>query len=405
MKRIILVTALLLALLYSGCEKNTNKEVVLKIFGDAYEDIAYSISSSEGDVILAGLRTVITRRDGNYIETSDRKMGVIRASSAGMQKWEATPGTGVTSQASRVIVLPGGEIVAAGLTTKGTGTTAESDIYIVKLSSAGSVIWESRIGGPGNQSAADIAVTPTGGFMVAGLTDAYRSESGGFGENIAGMKDFFLLEINSAGDSIASYAFGYSGNDLCTSIRPDVNGGYILYGTTDNKSEPGLDKNSLLLIRINGDASIRESILVGDLTDQYAADLEVLADGYLLAATVGKGNESTQIQIIRLNSNIQTPARFNRKFDINGQASSVNAISAGDGVFYLGGRLGIPSSSDNLILVIDADGNQLGDPFISGGSGSQEIFDLLLADDGFLYAVGKTGYENNTMMCLLKFRF
>ena len=405
MKRSILITALLLALLHSGCEKNTSTEVVLKIFGDAYEDIAYSISLSEGDVVLAGLRTVITRRDGNYIETSDRKMGVIKASSAGMQKWEATPGTGVTSQASRVIVLPGGEIVAAGLTTKGTGTTAESDIYIVKLSSAGSVIWESRIGGPGNQSAADIAVTPTGGFMVAGLTDAYRSESGGFGENIAGMKDFFLLEISSTGDSIASYAFGYSGNDLCTSIRPDVNGGYILYGTTDNKSEPGLDKNSLLLIRLNGDASIRESILVGDLADQYAADIEVLTDGYLLAATVGKGNESTQIQLIRLNSNIQGPARFNRKFDINGQASSVNAISAGDGVFYLGGRLGIPSSSDNLILVIDGDGNQLGDPFISGGSGSQEIFDLLLADDGFLYAVGKTGYENNTMMCLLKFRF
>jgi hypothetical protein len=405
MRRLLLVSALLLALIYTGCEKNTNREVVLKLYGDAFEDIAYSLALSEGDVILAGLRTVLTRRDGNYIETSDSRMGVIRASSSGMQRWETTTGTGVTNQASRVIVLPGGEIIAAGFTTRGTGTAAQTDIYVVKLSATGSVLWESVKGGSGNQTATDIVLTPTGSFMVAGVTDAYRSESGGFGENLAGMKDFFLLELSSTGDSISSYAFGYSGNDACAGIRPDINGGYILYGTTDNKSEPGLDKNSLLLIRLNGDASIREAALVGDLSDQYAADIAVLTDGYLLAATVGTEEEDTQIQIIGLNSDIQAPAKFNRKFDINGQPSAVNTIYALDGVYYIGGRVGILSSSDNLILTVDNGGNQLGDPFISGGSGSQEIFDLVVGDDGYLYAVGKTGYENNTMMCLLKFRF
>ena len=235
MKRTILVSALLLALIYSGCEKNTNKAIVLKLYGDAYVDIAYSLALAEGDVVLAGLRTVLTRRDGNYIEASERKMGVIRASSSGMQKWESTTGAGENNQASRVIVLPGGEIVAAGFTTRGTGTAAQTDIYVVKLSATGSVIWESVKGGSGNQTATDIALTPTGSFMVTGVTDAYRSESSGFGENLAGMKDFFLLELSSTGDSISSYAFGYSGNDLCSRIRPDINGGYILYGTTDNK--------------------------------------------------------------------------------------------------------------------------------------------------------------------------
>jgi hypothetical protein len=405
MKRIFLVTTLLLALLHSGCEKDTRREVVLKLFGDAYDDIAYSLALSEGDVVLAGLRTVLTRRDGNYIEASESRMGIIKASSSGMLEWETTAGVGESNQASKVIVLPGGEVVAAGVTTIGTGTAAQTDIYVVKLSAAGSVLWETVKGGPGNQQATDITLTPSGGFMVAGITDAYRSESGGFGENLAGMKDFFLIELSSNGDSLTSYAFGYSGNELCTTIKPDVNGGYILYGTTDNKSEPGLDKNSLLLIRLNGDASIREAALIGDLTDQYAADIEVLTDGYLLAATVGKEDESTMIQIIGLNSDIQAPAKFSRKFDINGQPSAVNAISGRDGVFYIGGSLGIASSSDNLILTVDNNGNQLGDPFLSGGTGAQAINDLIVADDGFLYAVGKTGYENNTMMCLLKFRF
>jgi hypothetical protein len=56
-------------------------------------------------------------------------------------------------------------------------------------------------------------------------------------------------------------------------------------------------------------------------------------------------------------------------------------------------------------LQIDENGETVGDPIISGGTGSQEALDILLSDDGFVYAAGTTAYENNTMMCLLKFKY
>jgi hypothetical protein len=405
MKRCLPGIALLILLCLAGCEKNNDNDVVLRLYGDAYEDIAYSLALTDADILIAGVRTVLTRRDGNYIESSVRKMGVFRTGPSGLQKWESNPGSGSTGEAYRVLALQGGDILVAGFTVRGSGTNATTDINIVKLSAAGSVLWESVIGGPGNQYATGVVPRPGGGYMVAGVTDAYRAPGGGFAENIAGMKDFFILEISEDGDSVSSNAFGYGGNDICTQIKHDVVGGYVLYGTTDNSSEPGLDKNNLLIIRLNEDSSNRGAAIIGDLEDEYAADFEVLTDGYLLAATVGKGNENTKIKIIRLTNSIQAPPRFSKTFAVKGLPSAVNALSVAGNVYYLGGRVGLPSSSDMLVLKIDSEGEPSGEPFISGGTGSQEIFDLLISDLGLIYAVGKTGYENNTMMCLLKFRY
>ena len=406
MKGIKIFTALVVIILLHSCEKDNSNNVVIKLYGDAYSDIAYSIAEHEGDIIIAGLRTDITRRDGNYIESSDINAGLIRAGTTGSQKWELTPGSVQYDQASKVIVTATGDIVLAGYTTRGTGTGSHTDIYIVKATGNGSVLWESVIGGSGNQAAFDIISKPGGGYMVAGTTDAYRAESGSFTENIAGMNDFFLLEVGENGDSITSYAFGYGGNDICKAIKRDIGGGYVLYGTTDNSTEPGLGKNNLLLIRLNDDASNRGAAIVGDLDDEYAADFEVLSNGYILASTIGKESEASQIRITKLSSNIQATPIFTRKFNVNGLPSAVNAITRGTGgVFYLGGRLGSPTSSEMLIVKIDDNGETIGMPFISGGTGSQEIFDLVISSDGHVMAAGKTGYENNTMMCLIKFRY
>jgi hypothetical protein len=406
MKTNKIICLISLLFVFYGCEKDVDNDLVIRLYGDALDDVAYSIAESGGDVVMTGQRTVVTRRDGNYIESSEKNVGLIKTGPTGLQKWHITPGGSQSDNASKVIALPSGDILIAGYTTSGDATATYTDIYIVRTRADGSVIWESVIGGTGNQVAYDILPRPGGGFMIVGMTDAYRAESGAFSENIAGMKDFLLLEISESGDSIASYAFGYGGNDLCASIKRDIGGGYILFGTTDNSTEPGLDKNNLLLIRLNEDASNRGAAIVGDLTDEYAADFEVLPNGYLMAATIGKESENSQIGLMKLSTNIQAAPVFYKKFSINSLPTKVNAITAGSGgTWYLGGRVGSSSSSEMLIVKVDSDGDFSGSPFISGGTGSQEIFDVLLSESGLLLAAGKTGYENNSMMCLLKLRY
>lgn len=406
MKRLLPVIIIIPLFLLACSEREESNLALIKVYGDAFEDIAISIAAAENDIVLSGLRTVISRRDGNYIESSVRNMGIVRAGADGMQKWEITPGSDRSDMANKTIVLPAGDLLTVGYTTRGPLNAPHNDIYIVRTGADGSIRWESVIGGAGNQTAYDVIIKPDGGFMIAGSTDAYRAESGSFPENIAGMHDFFLLEISETGDSLASYAFGYGGNDICKSIKKDIGGGYIMYGSTDNSSQPGIDRNSMLLIRINEDGSNRGASIIGSQNDEYAADIEVLPNGYFIAYNVGKETENNSIGLIRLSANIQEPPVIKKEFNVNGLSSKVNAICRGIGdTYYLGGRVGSPTSSDMLILKVDIDAEVLGTPFISGGTGSQEVFDLVLSDRGFVLAAGKTGYENNTMMCLLKLKY
>ncbi len=406
MKRIAILYIIITVTFFISCEREESYNTLLKLYGDAYEDIAVSITAAESDFIISGLRTVISRRDGNYIESSVRNMGIIRAGGDGFQKWEITPGGERSDMANKSIVLASGDIITVGYATRGTASSTHTDIYVVKTSSEGTVIWESFIGGNGNQTACDIILKPAGGYMISGVTDAYRAESGSFPENISGMKDFFLLEIDESGDSLTSYAYGYGGNDICKAVKRDIGGGYIMYGTTDNSSEPGLDKNNMLLIRLNEDGSNRGAAIFGSQNDEYAADIEIMPNGYLIAYNVGKDTEYNQIGLIRLSADIQEPPVIKREFDISGLSSKVNALCPGvGGTYYLGGRAGTESSSEMLIVKVDSDAELMEAPFISGGTGAQEIFDLIRSSTGFIVAVGKTGYENNTMMCLLKFKY
>jgi hypothetical protein len=406
MKRLIILTVTISLVFLGSCEREDSNLTLLRLYGDAFEDIAFSISATENDIIISGLRTVITRRDGNYIESSVKNMGIIRAGADGMQKWEKTPGSDRTDMANKSIVLPSGDILTVGYTTRGPVSAPHTDIYTVRADAGGTVLWESVIGGTGNQAAYDVVVKPGGGFIIAGVTDAYRAESGSFPENIAGMQDFFFLEMNESGDSLSSYAFGYGGNDACKSIRRDIGGGYIMYGTTDNSSEPGLDKNNMLLIRLNEDGSNRGASITGSQNDEYAADIVILPNGYLIAYNIGKDTEFNQIGLIRLSANIQEPPVVKREYSINGLSSKVNSLCQGvGGIYYLGGRVGTATSSDMLVAKVDSDAELIGAPFVSGGAGSQEIFDLIPDNRGFILAAGKTRYENNSMMCLLKIKY
>ena len=73
---------------------------------------------------------------------------------------------------------------------------------------------------------------------------------GNFSENIEGKKDIFIIKINSLGVLQWSVSYGFGGDDEGVKIKEDKNGNYIILGTTDT-SDPGQEKNNLILIKIN----------------------------------------------------------------------------------------------------------------------------------------------------------
>lgn len=409
MKKTALISFILVMLL-QACEKNTERPYNLRLYGDAYEDIGYSVLTVSDGYVIAGQLTLIKRKDGSYIESSDKNMGIIKVNWNGDLVWKVSAGGKYDDLGSKIYQLTDGSLICVGTMTDTThATPGTKDIYIVKLSPAGSVVWEKAFGGSGNQTGSDV-IKSAEGFMILGTTDVSREPLSDSTGNKAGFSDFYFLRISDNGDSIDSKAWGYPENEIPKVIKADPAGNYIVFGTTDMiNADKGQLKSNMILLKLNTDGNISGGVkIIGGAADEYAADMEVLDDGYLITGTTGKDGESQQIYVSRLRQNIFADPFYTKSILVSGQTScKVNSVSVyGTDSFVLAGYTGI-TSPKMLVFEMDADGNEVeGHKIINGSAGTEVVAnDVITGDDGYIIAVGRNTYDVNSMIAFLKFRF
>jgi hypothetical protein len=402
-KRFLL--SLLTIILFFSCEKIIDKPYELRYYGDAYEDIGNSVLITNDGYVIAGMLSRIIRQDGNYIESWNSDMGIIKTGWDGNVLWKRSLGGKYNDTGSKIYQLEDGSLICTGTFTDTTKTVpGQTDVFVVKVSASGELLWQKTYGGSGNQTGKDIIKIPDG-FMVLGSTDNERQPLTDSTGNIQGNSDIYLLKISDNGDFIDSFAYGFPGNDLPAVIKPDAGGDYVILGTTD-RSDPLQDKNNLILIKINYAGSATEPRIIGGTADEYASDLEVLPDGYLMAGTIGKEDEPQKIYIAKLTRNIYDDPLVPNLFN-DATSRSVKAIFPYNGdSFLVAGQVGQGSASDMLVFEMDANGNPVaGHQMIRGSTGVQVANDVVSGDDGYIIAVGKNSYDVNSMICFLKFRF
>jgi hypothetical protein len=403
---------LFMAAVLFSCERNSDiNDILLKFYGDAYEDIGYSVSETDNGYVITGQITRLTR-DGNYILSDTNKVAVIRTDYEGNSIGEPQifggklPGSG-----TKVLTLEDGTIVAVGYVVD--TVTNKKDIYAVKLNPGGDydqLIYKRT----GNQYATDVIQTQDG-FLILGTTDIKREPSTEVTGNAAGKKDIFLLRVNNNLDTLAPIpAVGFIGNDEGVAIKHDLGGGYIVAGTTDRSDRPASEQsgNNVFLLRVNSDGSTTQPRIVGGTLNETASDFEVLSDGYLIAGTIGdEGSADQRGYIWKMPRDIYNEPDFMHEIVIEQFSASapfsINAMCKyKTSSFLLAGQHGTGLSSRMLIFSVDAFGELVeGRIKIVGATGTQEAFDVISDNSDNVIAVGSNSYENNSMICFLKFRF
>jgi len=393
---------LITLIFFAACERAQDNDEILKFYGDAKEDIGYSVAIAADGYYICGQMTELTRTTDRIITGSSTKPCIIKTGFDGNIIWKKTFGNKLQGFAAKVLVMDNGSVICTGQVTD--TITLESELMVAKINSDGSGAVEKVYEATGNQTGCDIIQTAEG-FMILATTDAERLPITLNTGNIQGKKDIVLVRINSSLEQIvAPSAIGYPNNDFGVAIKHDIGGGYIIAGTTD-KSETGKTGYNLFLIRINSDGSATEPAIIGGTDDEFAADLEVLNDGYLFAATVGQsvGDQSAYIQKIPLDiySDPLPPVIIE-----NTDSWSVKAMSRYKAnAFVVAGKSG-GATSEILLFAVDAEGNQLtGKELTRGSTGIQEANDVVSDSEGYVIAVGKNSYETNSLITLLKFRF
>jgi|WetSurMetagenome_2_1015567.scaffolds.fasta_scaffold46725_2 hypothetical protein len=407
--------ALILLVFLFSCEKlNDNSDLIIKFYGDAYEDIGYSIAQIESGYVIAGMFTEITRgqgSSGSYISGSVKKMAVIKTGKDGNVVWKKMLGGKLPASGSKVIVLNDGTYAVTGYAVD---SVYQKDIYVVRLDAEGNTMQEKIYNSPGNQYGTDIIKTQEG-FLILGVTDVKRDPVTDYTGNAAGKDDILILRVNNNLEPLISpVAVGYIGNDEGASVKQDNNGGYIVVGTTD-RSDRVLSVQAgknIFLIRINADGSTTQPRIIGGTDDEYASDIEVLNNGYLIAGTVGAEGTVQKGYVWKMTSNIYAEPESEHSIDVEPGSTSKSTFSVKSicnyktNSFVMAGQIGTGSTGRILIFATDADGNLIdGKVKVEGGTGTQIAYDVISENDGTIIAVGKNSYENNSMISLLKFKF
>lgn len=404
MRRNFFIPLLMLFLL--SCEKvSDNDFTFLRFYGDAYENIGYSVSIADRGYFLTGQFTELTRDPNGRITASVRKMGVIRTDADGKEVWKKLIGTNATG--TKVITLEDGNIVVTGYTID--PSNSQKDIYVARFEGDGEGFTEKTFRSPGNQYGTDIIKTDEG-FLILGSTDVRREPSSEATGNADGKKDILLLKLNNNLEVTGSLATGFIGNDEAVALKADPNGGYMITGTTDRSDRPVSEQSgkNIFLLRVNSSVSTTQFRILGGTGDELAADLEVLSDGYLIAGT--KGSEGDQCGYVwRMPFDIFAAPLSEHPVTIENSSQrtpfALNAICRyKTNMFLMAGQYG-SGASDMLVFATDDDGYYIeGMNRISGGTGTQAAYDVI-SDSDDVVVIGKNSFDSNSMISLMKFIF
>lgn len=259
-----------------------------RVYGGSREEYAFSVQpTDDGGYIFTG-RTSSTDGDlAGQGQRGDFDAWVVKLTSDGTIAWQKVlGGSGYDGAGSVVVTSDGYALAGQSASTNGdlTGQARPggSDMWVVKLNTAGGIVWQRLLGDSGDDSANSIQQFFDGGFIVAGtvnlptgLTDGrvYRLSSGGipvgnpstFGglgrEELQHVEVFndgtLLLTGFTDSNTIPGYkgatdawvvklkadfsldwqrAYGGTGIDQGYGIRPTTDGGYILGGISNSNN-------------------------------------------------------------------------------------------------------------------------------------------------------------------------
>jgi uncharacterized delta-60 repeat protein len=303
-----------------------------KTYGGIGDDNASCIQqTSDGGYVVSGYTDSFGAGEGDF--------WVLKLDLNGAIEWQKTYGGTGNDQAWCIQQTNDGGYVVAGETDSfGAGLL---DIWILKLTSTGSVTWQKTYGGANNDHLRSIQQTSDGGYIVGG--DTYS-----FG---AGDVDAWILKLASNGSVIWQKTYGGSGYDWASAVQETSDGGYMVAGDSASFSETGVH---VWVFKLNSNGSTAWQKIFERSSGDYAYCIRGTSDGgYIVAGeTNGTGlipwERGANIWVLKLNSSGSIDWRHAFAGYNDEWAYSVQQTPDGDYILagyartWTGGYLGAP---------------------------------------------------------------
>ena len=190
---------------------------------------------SEGNVVwnktfLEGsgteLRYAINLTDGfllvgnEFLPSGDVNGYVAKVDSEGAILWSKVIGGEKTNKLFSAIATPDGFVLVGLTSSSGNG---DSEAWVVKIDETGSIVWNKTFGNSGDTAARTGVLAPDGDYMVAGYTASQNSSN----------YDFLLMKLDSAGNMVWNKTYGDQESQKAYSMAKAADG-YVIVGDTES---------------------------------------------------------------------------------------------------------------------------------------------------------------------------
>jgi len=189
-----------------------------KVLGDAGMDFGNDCCPTRNGYLIVGYTT--------SAENGKRDIIIIKIDNYGNVKWEETFGGTENDVGVAVASTPEDHYYIGGLTF--SSEKSEESILIVKITISGKELWSRIYGGKRMDRTQSISVSGDGGLIIGATSLSFGGRNSGF----------YILKINSSGDSIWAHNFNAPGKwghgfDRCQDLSFASDEGYLLTGYSD----------------------------------------------------------------------------------------------------------------------------------------------------------------------------
>jgi hypothetical protein len=213
-------------------------------------------------------------------------MWVVKTDTAGVLQWQKSFGGTATDYGTAIIQLPDSGYILCGSVNSSDGDVSgnfgQTDYWVARLNSTGTIVWENSYGGSGTDDPNDIQQTSDGGFIIVGSSSSNDTDVTG---NHGGT-DCWVAKIDSAGNLQWQKSLGGSGNDAGNSVRQTSDGGYIIGASTasNNGNVSGNHgQNDFWIVKITSTGSIDWKKCYGGSNHEFATGIIITGDsGYVM---------------------------------------------------------------------------------------------------------------------------
>lgn len=271
MVRSVFISFICVVLVFGEC---TAQQLFTRVYGgDSYDSGYEVLETNDNGFLVAGT-------SGSFDHDMSSQILLMKTDPLGYVEWRKTYGGIFADQARSMQATADGNLYIGGFTE----TTDKSyQMFVLKLTMNGDTLWTRKFGGNLWDFCNDLVALPDGGCALLGQTYSYG----------AGEGDFYLVRLNSQGDTLWTRTYGGAADESGESISITADGGFYLTGHTESY---GAGKKDVYVVKTDAVGNIIWTATAGGLEDEFAYgscttfDDGLVAVGGSFSNTPGEGD-------------------------------------------------------------------------------------------------------------------